>query len=114
MDKTTKMIGEKLKKIREDKGLTLREVADKTGIHFTYIGKLENGQHKANLEMINKLCKFYNISVSSLFGETVEVPKELQEMGVEWITFAKEMKKENLTPEQIKKIIEVVTELKTL
>jgi transcriptional regulator with XRE-family HTH domain len=103
-------IGHKLKKVREDLGYTMREVGERTGIHFTYIGKIEKGQIPS-LDKLNKLCELYKINITSLFGEEIEIPGELRELGIEWITFAKEMKRENLTPEEIKNIVSVIKSL---
>jgi transcriptional regulator with XRE-family HTH domain len=108
-----KKIGEKLKNIRTQRGYSIREVGDKTGMHYTYISKIENGQ-KSSIGTLEKLCSLYNIKMSSLFGEEVDAPKELKELGVEWITFAEEMEKQNLTPEEVKKYIEVIKNLKSL
>lgn len=112
MEDLDKKIGLKLKKLREQLGYTMREVGDRTGIHFSYIGKIEKGQIPS-LDKLNKLCELYNINMQSLFGEEIEVPKELYDLGVEWIVFAKEMKQQNLTPEEIKSIIDVIKSFNT-
>jgi len=114
MEGLTKEVGEKLKHLREQKGYSLRDVSERTGIHFTYISKLEKGQHKANLEMIEKLCNFYDVTISSLFGDGVDVPSELKDIGVEWITFANDMKKKDLSPDEIRKIVEFANFMKNL
>lgn len=107
MKELDKRIGIKLKNLRTQSGYTMREVADKVGIHFTYVGKIENGKIP-NLEILEKLCNVYGIEMSSLFGDGVEVPKQLQDIGVEWVAFAKEMNKENLTPDEIRKIVDFI------
>lgn len=111
MSELPKEIGEKLKRIRLEKGFSVREVGEQIGIHFTYVSKIEKGQ-KSSLEVLEKLCDFYGVPISSLFGKEQEVSDELKELGVNWITFAKDMDKENLTPEEIRKLIEVVKTLR--
>jgi len=110
MEELDKKIGQKLKKVREKLGYTMREVGERTGINFTYISKIEKGQIPS-LDKLNKLCNLYNIDIKSLFGDEVEIPAELRDLGVEWITFAKEMERENLTPDEIKSIINVIKSL---
>lgn len=104
MEKLDKQIGEKLRDIRERKGFTMRQVAEIIDIDYSYISKIEKGKIPS-LDKLNKLCDLYGISVASLFGEEVKTPKELEEIGVEWITFAKEMEKKDISPEEIKQIM---------
>ncbi len=108
-----KEIGKKLKDIREKQKIPMRKVADEIGVHYTYINKIENGQ-TASLDKLEKLCDYYNISITSLFGEEVVLPEELKEIGVEWITFSKEMQKRGLTPEKIKELLEAVKKLNNM
>ncbi|GGJ48943.1 helix-turn-helix domain-containing protein [Virgibacillus salexigens] len=96
-------IGQKLKEIRMKRGYTVREVGEKTGMSFTYVSKIENGQ-KSSLDTLEKLCDFYNVPIQSLFGKEVETPKEL-EGKVKWIAFGQEMEEDDLTPEDIKSIL---------
>jgi XRE family transcriptional regulator of biofilm formation len=111
MENLDKEIGLKLKKIRESKGLSVREVAERIDVHFTYISKIERGQIPS-VEKLNKLCNLYGISLPELFGKNIDVPEELKTLGVEWVRFIEEMEEQNLTPEQIKNIVDVINSLK--
>lgn len=104
MEQLDKQIGEKLREIREKKGFTMRQVAEIIDIDYSYISKIEKGKIPS-LDKLNKLCDLYGITAASLFGEEVKTPKELEEVGVEWISFAKEMEKKDITPEEIKQIM---------
>jgi HTH-type transcriptional regulator, competence development regulator len=105
-----KEIGRKLKELRLQHDYSVREVAEKIGVHYTYVSKIEKGQNPS-IDKLQKLCELYNVPVSSLFGEEQEVPDELKALDVKWITFNKEMIKEGLTPEKIKELVEVVKKL---
>ena len=48
-------IGKKIKELREEQGLTIRELADKTGVIYVNISKLENGKYNAGIPILNKL-----------------------------------------------------------
>jgi transcriptional regulator with XRE-family HTH domain len=113
MEDLDKEIGLKLKKLREQLGLSMREVGERVGIDHSYVGKIEKGKIPS-LDKLKKLCNLYGISVSSLFGDEVEVQQELRDIGVEWITFASEMKKKKLTPDEIKNVIEFLKTIKKL
>lgn len=109
-----KKIGEKLKQLRlRHKELSTREVGRRIGVSNSYISKIENGTIPS-LAILQKLCDLYEITMPELFGEEKEVPNELKALGVGWISFAKEMEKEDLTPEEVKKYIQAVKLLKGL
>lgn len=106
-------VGLKLKKLREEMGLTLREAGKRIGIDHSYISKIEKGK-MPSLEKLKKLCSLYGVSVSSLFGEEVEMPEELKKLGVDWIRTAQNMSEKGLTPEEVEKMVEIVRALKNL
>jgi transcriptional regulator with XRE-family HTH domain len=106
-----KEIGEKLKKLRERKGYSMRFVGEALGLDYSYIGKIEKG-NLPSLKVLKELVELYGTTLSELFGESQPIPQELKEIGVEWISFAKEMKEKELTPEKIKHYINVIKEFK--
>lgn len=104
-------IGNKLQELRGD--LSVREAARRIGIDHSYLSKIEKGK-VPSLEMLKKICDFYGISVGSLFGDEVEVPNELEKLGVKWAAFSQDMEKQNLSPDDVKKMVEVIKSLKSL
>jgi len=106
-------IGEKLKKLRNDNGKSMRQVGEELGINYTYISKIEKG-YIPSMKLLKDLCNIYNVEIKDLFGDSKPVPKELQDIGVEWISFAKDMKDQELTPEKIKEYIEIVERFKNI
>lgn len=51
-----KINGRKLKEIRESKGYTLQQVADRTGVTYSTISKYETGVITPKDETVNKIC----------------------------------------------------------
>jgi transcriptional regulator with XRE-family HTH domain len=113
MENLDREIGDKLRKLREQKNLTMREVAEATNIDYTYISKIEKGKIPS-LEKLKKLCNLYGIQLSSLFGNEIDLPNELKNDGVKWITFGEEMEKRDLTPDEIKKLLDALKIMKNL
>lgn len=111
-EKLNKEIGEKIRKLREDKGLTLREAGEAIGVDFSHLGRIERG-NAASMKVYSKILDYFGKDITYLFGEKGELPKELAEIGVEWIAFAKEMKERNLTPDEIKAILNAIKKLNT-
>lgn len=106
-------IGLKLKNLRDQLGLSQREAARRLDMDHSYLAKIEKGK-MPSLEKLKKLCLLYGVTIQSLFGDKIEVPDILKELGVEWITHAKNMKDKNLTPEEIEKMVEVIRNFKNL
>lgn len=62
-------LGQFLKTVREDKGLTLRSVENSTGISNAYLSQLEGDKIKQPSPiMLHKLGEVYGVSYATLLG----------------------------------------------
>jgi transcriptional regulator with XRE-family HTH domain len=71
-------IGEKIRKARKDKKLTIAKLAEKAGLSDKCVGSIENGQTAPNMKTLYALCVAMQISMDELFslklpGEEVEL-----------------------------------------
>lgn len=67
MDMRSKSLGQFLKALREDKGLTLRAAEDATGISNAYLSQLESDKIKQPSPVVlHKLSELYKASYSAL------------------------------------------------
>lgn len=57
----------KIKEIREQKGLTQEEVAKKAEILANYFAKIERGTINTSVEKANKIAKALEVEVSDIF-----------------------------------------------
>lgn len=53
-------------KLRESRGLSNSELADKLELSPSTITRLENGERNASIKTLKKIASFYNISVDKL------------------------------------------------
>lgn len=60
-------LGNYLKKIRESKNLSLREVDKLTNISFTYLNMIEHGKRNVNPTLLRNLAKAYNYDYLDLY-----------------------------------------------
>lgn len=67
MNDLNKIIGERIRNIRKERGLTQEELAFRASLHTTYIGQLERGEKNATLESIEKVATALNITLEELF-----------------------------------------------
>lgn len=67
-----KKLGTYLKQLREESGLSIREVAQKSELAPSYLFKVEKGDSFSTLSFhtLLKLSKFYNIPIGALLKET--------------------------------------------
>ncbi|MDE6059130.1 MAG: helix-turn-helix domain-containing protein [Clostridia bacterium] len=63
-----KDLGQKLKDLRLEKGLTQAEVSKKLGLTRTAIANYELGIREPSLEILKKICKFFEVSSDFLLG----------------------------------------------
>lgn len=67
-------VGEKIKGIREDKGLTLEDVAQRTGISSSVLSRIENHMVSPPLGTLIKLASALEVALGSFFSEESEEP----------------------------------------
>ena len=66
-------IGQRLRTYRLLRGLTQEELAEKAGMHQTYIGQVERGEKTLTLPSLEKLTRSLQIPFSVLFDGLEEI-----------------------------------------
>lgn len=98
----------RLRQVRKQKGLTLKEVAEDTGISGDVIGKYEREEREPKKEIWIKLADYYDVPVSYLMGlpdglvqhinKTQAMTfEELQEAIIQWANDRSMIKQDRLT-----------------
>ncbi|MCG3167674.1 MAG: hypothetical protein POELPBGB_03468 [Bacteroidia bacterium] len=64
--KLEKTFGETVKKLRDDKQLPLREVAEALDIDTSMLGKIEKNNRKPTKQIIEKFAKYFKVSERDL------------------------------------------------
>ncbi len=67
MSDLMKMIGGRIRNLRKEKGWSQEELADRAGLHFTYIGKIERSEHKVTIESLEKVTRALGVSLEEFF-----------------------------------------------
>lgn len=72
-------IGDKLKQLRKENKLTLKELHNKTGISISFISDIENKRRNPSIDNLKVLANALNVSISELMDEdtisTSDTPK---------------------------------------
>lgn len=72
MDNLQIEIGQKLWILRDELGISLRDVAAKTGVSKSTIDQYEKGNVDQKIGALRKLAAFYNVDIKWLIGEMKE------------------------------------------
>jgi len=62
-DSTLRRLGENLRKVREQLGLSQEELAFRAGVHRTYVGGIERGEYNVTVLTLRKFTKTLGITV---------------------------------------------------
>lgn len=74
--------GERIKRARREQKLTQRDLANRIGINFTYLSKIENGEMPApSEEKIFGLAKHLQLDADELFSLARRLPNELVDLA---------------------------------
>lgn len=63
-------MNERLKQLRIERGLKLKEVAEQLNVTIRSISRYEDGTREPSVEMIIKFCKLYEVTSDYLLGLT--------------------------------------------
>jgi len=79
--------GEKIRELRQAKQLTLRDLAAKVGVGFTYLSKIENHKlkdgHGPSEKLIHKLATELDASEDELLLLAEKVPEPIRKRFIE-------------------------------
>ncbi|MEC3980816.1 helix-turn-helix domain-containing protein [Amycolatopsis sp. H20-H5] len=61
-------VGPRLRALRRQRGVTLAELAAKTGISESTLSRLESGQRRATLELLLPLARVHDVPIDDMVG----------------------------------------------
>jgi len=100
------MIGERIKKLRLQKGLNQVDIYTKIGLSSSYYSEIENGKKNVTIETLEKICKVLDISMSEFFADDTEKVVIDNEI-------IKIIKESHVTPAQLRKALKLIDVLES-
>ena len=67
--KLKKIFSNNVRKYRIKQNLSQEELAEKAGVHRTYIGSVERGERNITINVMEKICVALGIPITDLFKE---------------------------------------------
>jgi XRE family transcriptional regulator, regulator of sulfur utilization len=82
------LIGERLRELRKERELTLKNLADRSGLSITYLSDVERGRTMPSLKMVQRVAEAFELSTTNLldgvenFGDSsdISLPQGLQKL----------------------------------
>lgn len=63
-----KEVGNRIKQLRSNLGISQEELGFRSGVHRTYIASLEVGKRNVSIVTLEKIVKALNVSMSDFFN----------------------------------------------
>lgn len=112
------MIGDKIRQLREEKRMTQKDLADALNITPASIGLYEQNRRNPNLELLNKIADFFNVSTDYLLHRTddrninIYAKKEIEnftnDSNLEVVALSTRIKDDRELAEKILRILEII------
>jgi len=62
------LIGNRIRQLRKEKGLSQEKLGFESGLHCTHIGSIERGQKNWSIETLIKVANGLNVEIGELFN----------------------------------------------
>lgn len=71
-------IGKSIRHLRKERGMTLEELAEKSGVALATLSRMENNKMTGTLDSHNRICKALNTSIAELYRELEDESKTVE------------------------------------
>ena len=108
------LIGKLIRKLRKEKGLSLRKLAEKVDITFVNIAHIENGRVATSAEIIKQLAKALDYDADKLLAAADSVNEDIKNIIKKLPTAVPEFLRtaKNLTEDEWKDLTEQIKKKK--
>ncbi|MDP1989478.1 MAG: helix-turn-helix transcriptional regulator [Syntrophales bacterium] len=63
-----RLIGDRIRQLRKEKGLSQEKLGYESELHYTHIGSIERGEKNWSIDTLIKVAKGLNVEVADLFN----------------------------------------------
>ena len=100
------LIGEKIKQLRNEKNLSISELADRAGVAKSYLSSIErNIQSNPSIQFMEKISQVLGVSVNELLRE--DASNVTEDLDDEWLEIVQEAMNSGISKTEFKEYLEV-------
>lgn len=70
-------LADNVKRLREEKGFLQKQVASEIGLKPAHYNKIENGIVEPSVDILDKLAKFYGLTIDQIVHLEGDIPNEI-------------------------------------
>ncbi|CAH0344836.1 helix-turn-helix domain-containing protein [Bacillus sp. CECT 9360] len=97
------MIGDRVKKLREERKMSMTELAEKAGVAKSYVSSLErNLQTNPSIQFLEKISSVLDVSIDSLLHDEMDT----EHLDADWLKIVQEAMESGVPKEQFREFIE--------
>ncbi|MDP8248994.1 MAG: helix-turn-helix transcriptional regulator [Candidatus Tritonobacter lacicola] len=67
MTDINKKVGQKIRELRQERGLSQEQLAFEADLHRAYIGQIERGEKNIGVQNLEKIAKALKVSIKEIF-----------------------------------------------
>jgi len=103
-----RLIGNRIRQLRKEKGLSQEKLGHVSELHYTHVGAIERGEKNWSIDTLIKIAKGLNVEIAQLFDFPISTAdtKKLKKSLIEGINTS--------PPETIKILSDLLTVLESL
>lgn len=99
------MIGKRVQKLRQDKGLSLSELAERAGVAKSYLSTIERDiQSNPSIQFLEKISAVLGVSMDALLHDNED--RDPSQLDAEWIKIVQEAMNSGISKEQFREFLE--------
>lgn len=101
-----RLVGDRIRELRKEKGFSQDALGLKAGLHYTYIGAIERGEKNWSIDTLAKIVKGLDTDIRDLFTFSAQV----EHTGQLRAETTKEINR--LSPSTLKHLLDLLKEIK--
>lgn len=100
------MIGERIKRLRQQRGISLTELSERAGVAKSYISSIErNLQYNPSIQFLEKIAVVLHVKIDYFIHDKTVEKSEL-DLDTEWMQLVKDAMHSGVSKEQFKEFLE--------
>ena len=77
----TRRIYNRISTLRQERGISRMELADKIGVNFQTVGYLERGEYNPSLDLAFRISEYFQVPIDFIFSTQSQKPLSEELLG---------------------------------